>query len=254
MTRTLPDSCPICGGQTASMDFDNIPGTCEECGYIPRADQPTPAWLADSDDGKSNNTKEAWESACQIRNSTEKQLKEAFGAIEQLNESINVDSSVRMAAAEVYTDAFIEGLTDGRQTLSFVASCLRIGSIKENYPIPIKRIQQVPDVESTKFARGVKALYQHPDIDRSRLFPTDYLEFFKRQLELHEEQVSAAKTRIDDAFSSAEISGKDPAGIAAAGLYVSTESLTQADVANAAGLSVETIRKRAKQFRKHESE
>jgi transcription initiation factor TFIIIB Brf1 subunit/transcription initiation factor TFIIB len=43
--------------------------------------------------------------------------------------------------------------------------------------------------------------------------------------------------------------GKDPAGIAAGGVYVLLDEFTQGEVAEAVGVSTETVRRRVKQLR-----
>jgi transcription initiation factor TFIIB len=73
--------------------------------------------------------------------------------------------------------------------------------------------------------------------------------FLDDEFTVDEDHLQASTDLLEDIASSSSLVGKDPSGIAAAALYVTGEELTQADVAEAVGVSTETVRNRVAQLR-----
>lgn len=79
--------------------------------------------------------------------------------------------------------------------------------------------------------------------------PVDYLPFLGRILSVNDEQLNASSQILESVNGTPSLVGKDPGGVAAAALYLTGEKRTQSLVAEAGGVSTETVRQRAVQLK-----
>jgi transcription initiation factor TFIIB len=80
----------------------------------------------------------------------------------------------------------------------------------------------------------------------------DYLPYLTQEVEM--DSVPEARKILESAHDQGLVSGRSPLGFAGAALYVVNEKdLTQREIADAAGVTGETIRVRVKELREVES-
>lgn len=244
------ESCPACEGEDIDRSIADLDGVCTQCGYVVQDGSETtpPDWLVPSDQAEQSN-QQSWAEVSTVRNATEEQLIQAFATLEELGDSLPLDVSLRREAADVYCEAFLAKTTDGRDTTCVVAACVRLASLECEQPIPTGRITELPSVDAKQFQLSYAALCE--DLDRTPpvLKPVDYVPFLAGRLGLTEEQRRAGTRRLEKVAGEPSLVGKDPVGIAAGALYLSSDETTQSDVADAAGVSTETIRQRVAQLR-----
>lgn len=248
MASALDDAagCPVC--ETSSLDeaaygFD---GLCTTCGFVVHetADRDViPEWVR-STDSTEEPDHEPWEAYCRITNGTEAQLADAFGMIEEFSDDLPIPIEVRKQAAKLYTTAFRAELTDGRKTDSMVAACLRVGSLQAEKPIPISRVTALESVSASTFRECRRDVKTEIEDQIMAVSPVAYLWLYEADLEIAASTLADTKALLESAEDSDSLVGKDPAGIAAAGVYHTTTDLTQQDVADPVGVSTETIRLR----------
>ncbi|WP_179213610.1 sigma factor-like helix-turn-helix DNA-binding protein [Halorubrum vacuolatum] len=203
--------------------------------------------IADGVLRRSNNRE--WRSACHIHNATEKRLMQAIEILETLGDDLDLSNDLRDAAVDVYCDAFRSGVTDGRVTACVVAVALCIASRRTGHPIPMSRLTQSEQVDETKYNRCYIAVCDALDVDLQLLSPSDYLAFIRGQLSGETDDQDPAAELLDAVGEDTQFVGKDPAGVAAASVYLVEQEHTQKEVAEVVGLSTETIRQRVSDLR-----
>lgn len=250
--RVEESVCPICSCDTIDRQVDDCPPICTGCGYVirPAASTDQPLQLENiATDQSGPAAASTWAEAYHVENATQQRLAHAFEQLEAIGARINIPAELRKAAAEIYCEAFKQGVTDGRNTAVMVSVCLRVASLKKEMPIPVAVLVNFETVDRTAFSScysAVEAELEHELLPPS---PIDYLHYLAIILALDQRPRAAAQRDLEEVSGEPSFTGKDPAGIAAAAVYIAAEDLTQADVSEAAGVSTETIRQRVAELR-----
>jgi transcription initiation factor TFIIB len=192
----------------------------------------------------------SWLSYCKIRNSTEEQLATAFEAIENISVDLAVQSSIRREAATLFCDAFCSGITVGRGTDCIAAVCLSITAQQAAQPIPRGRLLDAMSVAQKGFNLAYRALCCGLEIKVEPAQPVQYLPFFASDLRLLADQVTDATNLLEAVAGRTEFVGKSSVGVTSAAVYLASEKSTQREVADSGGISSETVRQRADDFRR----
>lgn len=244
------ESCPVCEAENIDGSVEAFKGICETCGFVVSEDTSSISLEWDVIDGtfSSGETDEDWMSECRIRNATEQQLAEAFETLEHFADDLGIPDELREETVDIYCDAFRDGITDGRTTACVVAACLRLASYRGDLPIPMSRLTEFSDVDERKFHRSHLALCDELEIQSRTPTPTEYVSFLELELELTDTDRDAVEQLVGKVEEDQAFVGKDPAGIAAGGVYLLQEDFTQWEVAKAVGLATETVRQRVKEL------
>lgn len=243
-------ACPVCDTEAIDVSISSFDGVCAECGFVihDNTDMSAPDWLVVRNE-EDQPSSEDWVSTCRVQNATEQQLVQAFEDLEDLANRLNVSAELRCDAAEVYCEAFLAGTTDGRDTTTMIAACVRLASLQGHHPIPSGRLTDASDINSKLFRRSFSTLCDEVDQTPPIPEPADYLAFLDSEFTVDEEKLQASSQLLNEVAGSSSLVGKDPSGIAAAALYLTEEESTQADVAEAVGISTETVRNRVAQLK-----
>lgn len=243
------EACPACQADNIDYSIEEFDGVCDSCGFVLRAETNSVRLEWEITNGTFlRSEKRDWLSECRVRNATEQQLAEAFNELEDFADKLCLSDKLRKTTVDIYCNAFRAGLTDGRKTPCFVAACLRLASRQVNRPIPTSRLTGFPNVDSAKFHRSDLVLRDELELESLSPKPVEYGPFLRNQLGLRDEIWEETRRFLNSVEGQQELVGKDPAGIAAGAVYLSQEQSTQQDVAEAVGLSTETIRQRIKQI------
>jgi transcription initiation factor TFIIB len=243
------ETCPVCDGTAVEADVYGLNGICRDCGFVLQAEREAiPDW-AIPDGNTVTASRDDWATYCRVENATEQQLAEAFGVIESIANRFQLPPGLREKTAAIYGRAFRAEATDGRETASLVAACLRIASLQTTKPIPTGRLTETKSVDASVFRQSYSVLQSAVNVTAPPVEPVSYLWFLQQVLTIDAQTVETTSDRLEAVESVNSLVGKDPAGIAAAGLYDTADSLTQQTIANAAGVSTETIRLRAGDLR-----
>lgn len=244
------ERCPVCESEDLDRSVGVFEGVCETCGFVISEDTNSGSLEWDVVEGTfSFGEEEDWMSECRIRNATEQQLAEAFETLEDFADNHRLSDELREETVDIYCDAFRSGITDGRVTACVVAACLRLASRRGDIPIPMSRLTEFSDVDEKKFHRSHLALCDELEIQPRTPTPTEYISFLQLELGLADTEREAVKKLVSKVEGDQATVGKDPAGVAAGGVYVIHEDFTQWEVANAVGLATETVRQRIKDLR-----
>ncbi|WP_434530216.1 hypothetical protein ACODNH_01650 (plasmid) [Haloarcula sp. NS06] len=247
--------CLVCGENEFSAPFDEVEAVCDICGFV------VYDWRDSSTDelmtaqaGTESVQTESWSDIRPAHNSTQHRFSDAIEVIEKVSNALVVTSSVRLTAAELYVEAAVSGISEGRSIDTVAAGSLHIAAKDAGGPRTLKRIANVAHVKQTTLKKTVRRLYDefaHGNlVKRTIAAPEEYLEFLCLDLCLDSDAPADAATLLQEIGEHSELQGKHPAGVAAAAVYLTMDSPPpQRKLAASAGVATETLRKRLNEFR-----
>lgn len=239
--------CPACKSTEIDESIPSVGPVCEVCGAVISVAIDTDSKLNDFErDSASPST---WSDYNSVTNSTEQQIAIAFEVLEGISHCLCLPREIREQAANIYSEAAVETVTDGRSTEGVVAACITIAGRECQAPIPAGRIAEVVDVETDSLRRLYRFLQHELGYETPPCPPKDYLKEVARGLELDESTITAARQTLA-AIPSQRLGGKHPGALAGAALYLAADGeITQRDVANIIAVTTETVRVRVKDCR-----
>ena len=187
-----------------------------------------------------------------VGTSIERNLRLAMAELTRIASYLNLPNSIRDEAARIYNLVLQRGLIRGRNMESVVAACI-YGACR-NYGIPrtLDEIAEATNVERKEIGRTYRFIIRKLGIKIKPSSPRDYIVRFASILKLSPKTQQDAIRILKKAESGELTSGRGPAGIAAAALYVASllndERRTQREVADVAGVTEVTIRNRYKEL------
>ena len=135
---------------------------------------------------------------------------------------------------------------------SVIAACLYAACRSYNIPRTLDEMATASDVERKEIGRTYRFIIRKLGIKVTQSSPKDYISRFSSLLQLSPKTQNEALNVLKDAEKVELTSGRGPAGIAAAALYVAAlmndEKKTQREVADIAGITEVTIRNRYKEL------
>src|SRR3989338_2531804 len=170
----------------------------------------------------------------------------------QTRSFLSLPSVVRDEASRVYNYVLQRGLVRGRSMESVIAACIYAACRSYNIPRTLDEIANASDVERKEIGRTYRFIVRKLKIKVTPSSPKDYIARFSSILHLSPKTQNESLKILKKADISELTSGRGPAGIAAAALYVASllndEKRTQREVADVAGITEVTIRNRYKEL------
>jgi transcription initiation factor TFIIB len=187
-----------------------------------------------------------------VSTSIERNLRLAMAELRRVASFLNLPSVIRDEAARVYNYVLQRGLVRGRSMESVIAACIYAACRSYNIPRTLDEIGEASDVERKEIGRTYRFIVRKLKIKVTPSSPKDYISRFASILHLSPKTQNEALKILRKADVSELTSGRGPAGIAAAALYVAAllndEKKTQREVADVAGITEVTIRNRYKEL------
>ena len=187
-----------------------------------------------------------------VSTSIERNLRLAMAELRRVASFLNLPSVVRDEASRVYNYVLQRGLVRGRSMESVIAACIYAACRSYNIPRTLDEIANASDVERKEIGRTYRFIVRKLKIKVTPSSPKDYISRFSSILHLSPRTQNEALKILKKADISELTSGRGPAGIAAAALYVAAlmndEKKTQREVADVAGITEVTIRNRYKEL------
>ena len=253
-TATNEQVCPECSSSELDDTVGEFDAVCEDCGLV--VDDFSSVDPSKHEDQEQDNrademgVEESWAEFRSVSNSTEQRAASSIKILEQVGDAMSISSEVRIKAAEIFSQAAVEKLTDGRSTDSIIGAVVFIAARNEGRARPLPRLASVLDVDRSRVDQMVRLLHIELDLQYQGCQPEDYLPYLSTELGYDDQVVSYARLILDEARDAGLVNGRSPTGIAGAALYCSGNGeRTQREVAKIAGVSKETIRIRIKEFR-----
>ena len=187
-----------------------------------------------------------------VSTSIERNLRLAMAELRVIASYLNLPNVVRDEASRIYNYVLQRGLVRGRSMESVIAACLYVACRSYNIPRTLDEMATASDVERKEIGRTYRFIIRKLGIKVKQSSPKDYISRFSSVLGLSPATQNDALTILDRAKEVELTSGRGPAGIAAAALYVAAlmndEKKTQREVADIAGITEVTIRNRYKEL------
>jgi len=187
-----------------------------------------------------------------VSTSIERNLRLAMAELRRVASFLNLPPVVRDEASRIYNYVLQRGLVRGRSMESVIAACIYSACRSYNIPRTLDEISNASDVERKEIGRTYRFIVRKMGLKSTPSSPKDYIARFANVLHLSPKSQSEAIKILGRAETSELTSGRGPAGIAAAALYVAAllndEKKTQREVADVAGITEVTIRNRYKEL------
>lgn len=187
-----------------------------------------------------------------VSTSIERNLRLAMAELRRVASFLDLPSVVKDEASRVYNFVLQRGLVRGRSMESVIAACIYAACRSYNIPRTLDEISAASEVERKEIGRTYRFIIRKMGIKVTPSSPRDYISRFASVLHLSPKAQNEALKILKRAEISELTSGRGPAGIAAAALYVAAllndEKKTQREVADVAGITEVTIRNRYKEL------
>lgn len=187
-----------------------------------------------------------------VSTSIERNLRLAMAELRVIASYLNLPNVVRDEASRIYHYVLQRGLVRGRSMESVIAACLYTACRSYNIPRTLDEMATASDVERKEIGRTYRFIIRKLGIKIKQSSPKDYISRFSSVLKLSPKTQNDALKILKEAEDVELTSGRGPAGISAAALYVAAlmndEKKTQREVADIAGITEVTIRNRYKEL------
>jgi len=188
-----------------------------------------------------------------VSSALERNLIQAMDEADRLASNLGLPQTVRDEALLIYKRAVEKGLVKGRSISSVIAAALYAACRRMRIPITLDEFAKHSEAGDRKdIARCYRLLIRDASVRVSVADPADFVERIMNLLNLKPEVQADALEIIKKAKEKGLTAGKDPAGFAAAAVYIAGllhgERRTQKEVARAAQVTEVTIRNRYKEL------
>ncbi|MBT7705834.1 hypothetical protein HN747_00135 [archaeon] len=187
-----------------------------------------------------------------VSTSIERNLRLAMSELRRVASYLELPSVVRDEAARIYNFVLQRGLVRGRSMESVIASCIYAACRSYNIPRTLDEIADASEVERKEIGRTYRFIIRKIGLKMTPASPKDYISRFASTLHLSPKSQNEAIKILNKEEVEELTSGRGPAGIAAAALYVAAllndDKKTQREVADVAGITEVTIRNRYKEL------
>jgi len=184
--------------------------------------------------------------------SVEKNIEQASKEIARLIEALNIPKSVFEEAIRIYRMAAEKGLVRGRSLESVAAAAVYAACRLRGVPVTLDDISKYVKGGRKEVARCYRLLIRELKLRMPVADPIRYVSKIVSQLGLSSRVEAEAIKILTEAKRKGLTAGKDPAGLAAAAIYIAAlktnERRTQKEIAAAAGVTEVTVRNRYKEL------
>ena len=195
-----------------------------------------------------------WDIRSQAQSSAAKNRKQAFTQLSILKDKLNLSDAVIEKTAYIYRKAQERLLIRGRTISGMLAAAIYIACREMGTPRTLNDIATVNNMKRKELARNYRLLYFELDLRIPIIDPMKCIVKVANKAILSERTKRQAADIMSKAIRREIPAGRDPMGLAASVLYLSSlssdEKITQAHLAKAAGVTEVTLRKGAKDLRK----
>jgi len=191
-----------------------------------------------------------WDSRSQVHQPVDRNLRQALSELNKLKDKVNISANVLEKAAYLYRKALEKKLVRGRSISAMIAASLYAACRDTETPRTLKDIADAANVKRKDIARCYRLLHHELELKMPVVDSVQCIARISSKLEISEKTKRYAIQVLKEAQERKESAGKDPMGLAATALYLSCVqngvSITQRDLAEAAGVTEVTIRNRYK--------
>ncbi len=191
-----------------------------------------------------------WDSRSQSHASADRNLRLAFSELDRLKDKLTISSITLEKAAYIYRKALEKKLVRGRSISAMIAASLYAACRDTEVPRTLNDITKAANVKRKDISRCYRLLHQELELKMPVVDSVQCIAKISSKVKMAEKTKRHAIKIIKEVQQQNESAGKDPMGLAASALYLSCvqtgTSITQRDIAEAAGVTEVTIRNRYK--------
>jgi transcription initiation factor TFIIB len=195
-----------------------------------------------------------WDFRTQAHTSTDRNLRQAFSELGRLKDKLGLPDSVIEKTAYIYRKVQERGLVRGRTISSVLAAAAYIACREMGMSRTLDDIADLNNIKHKELARTFRLLVLELDLKVPMIDPMKCVVKVANKAKLSEKTKRQAMNIMHDIIKSGASAGKDPMGLAGSVIYMSSlntgETITQMDIADAAGVTEVTIRNRYKDIKK----
>jgi transcription initiation factor TFIIB len=196
-----------------------------------------------------------WDFRTQAHTSTDRNLRQAFSELNRLKDKLGLPDSVIEKTAYIYRKVQERGLVRGRTISSVLAAAAYIACREMGMSRTLDDIAHLNNIKHKELARTFRLLVLELDLKVPMIDPMKCVVKVANKAKLSEKTKRQAMNIMHDIIKTGVSAGKDPMGLAGSVIYMSSintgETITQMDIADAAGVTEVTIRNRYKDIKKH---
>jgi transcription initiation factor TFIIB len=193
-----------------------------------------------------------WQIRARIQSSIDRNLAQAMNELERIGNLLSLPKSVKDEAALIYRKAVEKGLVRGRSIESVVAAAIYAACRRMKIARTLDEISQYTKANRKEVARCYRLLLRELDVEVPVSDSKDYVTRIGSLLRLSGAVMKTAAEILDKAKTVGLTAGKDPAGLAAAAIYIAAlqndDRRTQKEIAQVAGVTEVTVRNRYKEL------
>jgi transcription initiation factor TFIIB len=195
-----------------------------------------------------------WDFRTQAHTSTDRNLRQAFSELDRLKDKLGLPDSVIEKTAYIYRKVQERGLVRGRTISSVLAAAAYIACREMGMSRTLDDIADLNNIKHKELARTFRLLVLELDLKVPMIDPMKCVVKVANKAKLSEKTKRQAMNIMHDIIKSGASAGKDPMGLAGSVIYMSSlntgETITQMDIADAAGVTEVTIRNRYKDIKR----
>lgn len=266
-------SCPECSARTVSQASDGSE-YCRECGLVLSdvpVEQTEPGWVplserrtgpASSVSHESIGTKIGaggdYEQTARLNKYNNRldyrtrALKDGLREVRSLCSGLELPSTTEEHAAHLYRRALSANLVQGRSQECIAGACVYVSTRQYHQPVMLSDVASASPVAESSISGAYRVVLQELGIGVQPPEPIDFLAKIAAKANLDYRVERRAGELLRQAVEEGRHVGQNPSGVAAAALYAGArpfdEDVTQADVAEAAGVSTVTLSRQWQTF------
>lgn len=194
------------------------------------------------------------DSRSQIAKHSDTSFKVAFDFLERIQDKLGVSDNVKETAAYIYRKAVEQKITKGRQIYSVVAASMYVACRNTQTLRNLRDVTAATNIKRKNISKSYRVIVKQLDLKIPVVDQTNCILKISSILKTSAGTKNLALKILKKAEALNMVAGRDPVGMAAASIYYSSlireDRISQKQIANAAGITTATIRKRSHDLKK----
>jgi len=195
-----------------------------------------------------------WDMRSKLHTPRDRSLKQAFFQLDVLRDKLGLSDGIVEKTAYIYRKAQSRNLTRGRTVSGIIAAAIYIACREMGAHRTLDDIATACNIKRKELSKDFRVLHTRLDL---KIPPTDPMKCIAKvanKVKLSDKTKRKAVEIMNNVMKEEISAGKDPMGLAASVLYLSSiknkDNVTQSNIAEAAGVTEVTVRSRTKELRK----
>ncbi|MEM2136907.1 MAG: transcription initiation factor IIB [Candidatus Methanomethylicia archaeon] len=193
-----------------------------------------------------------WQIRTRVHSSIDRNLAQAMSELDRISAQLSLPKSIKEEAAVIYRKAVGRGLVRGRSIEAVMAASIYAACRTQKLPRTLEEIAKYNRSGRKDVARCYRLILKEIGVRIPLADAETFIPRIASELNLGGSIQSKATEIVRKAKGMAITAGKDPAGLAAAAIYIAAllenERRTQKEIAHAAKVTEVTVRNRYKEL------